>query len=77
MPSQNPKPEALARQIVQALSTLSEGRPQVWRPIGELTGAISGADEAVQVAVDQGWLVIERGHRIRLTDEGRRLTTTD
>jgi len=67
------KVEALAHQIVQALSTVTEGRPQAWRSTTALTEAIEGAEAAVQFAAGKGWLEIEGGHSICLTDEGRQV----
>ena len=61
--------EAMARQIVQALATLDERRPQ---SAIELTETIACAGAAVQLAIDRGWLLIEGSHSVYLTNEGRR-----
>ena len=64
--------EALARHLVCALYDATDGRPQVWRTLAGLgKGSESGA--AVKLAVDMGWLLIEGGHSVCLTDVGRRL----
>lgn len=64
--------EKLARHIVNSLYETTEGRPQQWRSqVGISETAETKA--AVQLAVDQGWLLIERGHSLCLTDAGRRI----
>lgn len=73
MPAQISKAETLARHIVQALSVASGGRLQAWRSILELTDTIAGAEAAVQLAAEKGWVLIEGGHSVALTDEGRKL----
>ena len=67
------KAEARAHQIVRALSTLSEGRPVAGYQLGELLKTIAGADAAIQLAADKGWVLIEGDARICLTDKGREL----
>ena len=68
MPS---KPEALALHIMRSLYDATGGRPMQWR---SLAGISDGGEtqEAVQLAVDRGWLLVEGGHSVCLTDEGRR-----
>jgi hypothetical protein len=73
MPTRIAKVETLARHIVQALALVSAGRPQVWRSVDELTDTIAGAEAAVQLAAEKGWVLIEGGHSVCLTEEGRRL----
>jgi uncharacterized protein (DUF697 family) len=71
------KAEALARHIVQALSTLSVGRPSPldWRSLCDLKHTIAGTEAAVQFAAGKGWALVEGGHSVALTDEGRKLAT--
>jgi hypothetical protein len=67
------KAEARAQQIVRALSTVSEGRSVASNQLGELMKTIAGADAAIQLAADKGWVVIDGDASICLTDEGRQL----
>ncbi len=64
--------EALARHLVRALYDATDGRPQHWRSLAGL-GKGSDSAAAVQLAIDRGWLLIEGGHSVCLTDEGRQL----
>jgi len=63
--------EALALHLVRALYESTDGRPMQWR---SLSGISEGGDsqEAVQLPVDRGWLLVEGGHSVCLMDEGRR-----
>lgn len=63
--------EKLARHIVNSLYETTEGRPQQWRSLVGISETAE-AKAAVQLAVDRGWLLIEGGHSICLTDAGRR-----
>lgn len=68
MPS---KPETLALHIMRALYDATAGRPMQWRSLAGLSD-VAETREAVQWAVDRGWLLVEGGHSVALTDEGRR-----
>lgn len=69
MPS---KTEALALHLMRALYDSTTGRPMQWRSLAGISeGGVT--QEAVQLAVDRGWLLVEGGHSVCLTDEGRRL----
>ena len=68
MPS---KPEALALHIMRALYDATAGRPMQWRSLAGISD-VAETQEAVQLAVDRGWLLVEGGHSVCLTDEGRR-----
>jgi Bacterial regulatory proteins, luxR family len=46
----------------RALYDATDGLPQQWRMLEELDGAVA-----------RGWMIVEAGHSIRLTDAGRRL----
>jgi len=63
--------ESLALHLMSALYDWTGGRPMQWR---SLAGISDGGEtqEAVQLAVDRGWLLVEGGHSVALTDEGRR-----
>lgn len=71
MPS---KTETLARHIISSLYDATGGRSQQWRSLAGISEAGETA-EAVQLAVDRGWLLIEGGHSVCLTDEGRRIAS--
>lgn len=64
--------EKTARHLVRALYNATDGRPQQWRMLAGFAG-MPEAKDAVQLAVDRGWMLIVDGHSICLTDEGRRL----
>ncbi|WP_289294539.1 hypothetical protein [uncultured Reyranella sp.] len=64
--------EKIALQVMRALFNATGGRPQQWRALAEISDTAE-AHEAVQLAVDRGWLLVEGGHSICLTDTGRRL----
>jgi len=68
MPS---KPEALALHIMRALYDATGGRPMQWRSLAGISD-VADTREAVQLAVDRGWLQVEGGHSVCLSDEGRR-----
>jgi hypothetical protein len=71
--------EELARRIVRAVLTHTDGKPQLWLPVQTATRLLVLKDDprleaALQFAVDQGWLLVEGGH-LCLRDAGRRLVT--
>jgi len=65
------KPESLALHIMRSLYDATGGRPLQWRSLAGISD-VAETREAVQHAVDHGWLLIEGGHSVCLTDEGRR-----
>lgn len=60
--------ETQAISLVRHLHSSTGGRPQQWR---SLIGLRDSTQEAVQYAVDQGWIIVEGGHSVCLTDHGR------
>lgn len=58
-----------ADRLVRALFRLTEGQPGQWRMIASL-GKV-GTAGAVDTAMWAGWIDIEGGHSVRLTDTGR------
>jgi len=64
--------EKLARHIVNSLYEATGGRPQQWRSLAGISETTE-TKAAVQLAVDRGWMLIEGGHSVCLTDAGRRL----
>jgi hypothetical protein len=67
MPSET---ESLAVQLVRALNAMPDGRPMQWRKIEQLDVATG---DAVEFAAARGWVQIEGGHSIALTEAGRLL----
>jgi hypothetical protein len=65
--------ESAAIDLVCALYNLTDGLPQQWCMLEELRGA---TNSAAIYAFTRGWIVIEGGHSICLTDPGRRLVET-
>lgn len=66
---------ALARRIVKAMQTCTSRTPQQWVPLETIAQIVMVSDaafliEALQVAVDRDWLVIEDSHGLCLTDAG-------
>lgn len=64
--------ERLARHIVQSLYDATDGRPQQWRGLAGFSDTRETSD-AVSLAVERGWLLLEGGHSVCLTDAGREL----
>ena len=62
--------ETLALHLVRVLYELSDGLPQQWRMLEKLDTATA---EAIQFAVARGWVVVQAGRLVCLTDAGRRL----
>jgi hypothetical protein len=62
--------ETLALHLVRVLYQSSDGLPQQWRMLEKLDAVTA---EAIQFAVAQGWVVVQAGRLVCLTDAGRRL----
>ncbi|KAF0104292.1 MAG: hypothetical protein FD144_1717 [Rhodospirillaceae bacterium] len=65
-------PLGLARKLRGDVYDATAGRPMQWRSLAGISD-VAETVEAVQWAVDRGWLLVEGGHSVALTDEGRRL----
>ena len=70
MPSET---ESLAVQLVRTLYHATDGRPMQWHSLEGLD--LPDAAEAVRYAVAQGWMMVQGGHSVCLTDAGRRIVT--
>jgi Mn-dependent DtxR family transcriptional regulator len=73
-----PLAQTHARAIVSLVQTHTGGRPMRWAGLAEIINRLTVKDPAVaaaavQYAIDQGWVMVEGGHSICLTDEGRKL----
>ena len=62
--------ESAALDLVRALYDLTDGLPQQWCMLEELRGV---TNSAAIYAFTRGWIFIEGGHSICLTDPGRLL----
>jgi hypothetical protein len=62
--------ESLAVQLVRALNDAPDGHTMQWRKIEHLDFATA---DAIEFAAVRGWVQIEGGHSIALTDAGRLL----
>ena len=62
--------ESLAVQLVRTLYDATGGHPMQRRMIEQLDGATA---DAVEFAAARGWVQVELGHSIALTEAGRQL----
>jgi hypothetical protein len=62
--------EMFARHLVRALYYATDGRARWWLLPANLNDV---TNEALSVAVERGWMVMDRGHSVCLTDAGRDL----
>jgi hypothetical protein len=62
--------ESLAVQLARALYDATDGLLMQWRMLEELDGATT---DAIEFAAARGWVQVEGGHRIALTEAGRQL----
>ena len=70
MPSET---ESLALSLVRAVYNATDGSPMIWRSLEGLDAPESA--DALRYAVSRGWLLMQGGHSVCLTDAGRRLVT--
>ncbi len=70
MPSET---EALSLHLVRAVYNATDGRPMQWRSLEGLD--VPETAGAVRYAVTQGWMMVQGGHSVCLTDAGRRIVT--
>ena len=62
--------ETVALHLVRALCDVTDATSQQWHRLAELDGMTT---DAIEFAVARGWVVVQAGHSICLTDAGRRL----
>ena len=62
--------EAFARHLVRALYYATDGKPVWWSLPKDLNDATR---QALEYAVDRGWLLLLGSHSVLLTDAGRDL----
>ena len=66
------KTETLAIHLIRGLYDAAEGRPTQWRSLDDLD--VPQSVEAVRYATARGWILVENGNNVCLTDAGWRLT---
>ena len=64
--------EFLALHLIRGLYDAAEGRPKQWHFLDDLD--VPQSAEAVRYATTRGWIQVESGNSVRLTDAGWRLT---
>lgn len=69
--ARRPKAAPEVQRVLQAVWRATDGRPQAWRGLDRL--GLSENSVGVRRAVIDGLLLIEGGHSVCLTDEGRRV----
>ena len=66
-----------ARAFTKALGALTERRPNQWRMIASVAQRLvvewPAAEKAALQAEAKGWLIVEAGHSVCLTEAGRKL----
>jgi len=62
--------EAMAMALVRLLHEAADGEALEWQPIRRIDDA---TEDAVALAVERGWILIDDGRRVALTQHGRRL----
>ena len=62
--------ETFARHLVRALYYATDGRARWWLLPTNLNDV---TNEALAVAVERGWMLMDRGHSVCLTDADRDL----
>jgi hypothetical protein len=64
--------ETFARQLVRALYYATDGKPCWWSLPTNLNAATR---DAIESAVDHGWILVADSHSVCLTDAGRELVS--
>jgi hypothetical protein len=65
--SMDDQSETFARHLVRALYYATDGRARWWLLPANLNDV---TNEALAVAVERGWMLMDRGHSVCLTDVG-------
>ena len=71
-PTMPRKTESLALHLIRGLYDAAERRPMQWRSLDDLD--VPQTVEAVRYATNRGWILVESGNSVCLTDAGWRLT---
>ena len=62
----------LALELIRVLYDATDRQPAQWRSLERL--GVAGSPEAVRYALTRGWLMVQDGDSVCLTDSGRALT---
>jgi hypothetical protein len=65
--------ETLALHLVRAVYNATDGQPMQWRSLEGLD--VPETNAAVRYAVTRGWMKVQGGDSVCLTDAGRRIVT--
>jgi hypothetical protein len=73
-----PRPDLLARRVVQDIMIYTRGVKMRWVPVETVARRLASNDDnaaaaALKVAEAKGWLTIKDGVSVCLTDAGRRI----
>jgi hypothetical protein len=66
--------ERFARLLVRALFYATDGKPRWWVLPANLNDV---TNEALAVAVERGWMLMDHGHSVCLTNVGRNLARVE
>ena len=72
IPAMLRKTETRAIHLIRSLYDAAEGRPNQWHSLRDLD--MPQATESVRYATSRGWIRVEGGNNLCLTDAGWRLT---
>ena len=75
MPQDKQADRMARRLLVAAQRAIAHKNPGSWVMTYDVADSLglNDVDEAVRLAAANGWLEVEGGHSVRLTDAGRRL----
>ena len=62
--------EAMALALIRLLHEATDGEAMQWQPIRRIDDA---TDDAVALAIERGWVLVDDSRCVALTDHGRRL----
>jgi hypothetical protein len=77
MAQDKPTDRTARRLLVAAQKATAHKNPGSWVMTYDVADSLglNDVDDAVRLAAAKGWLEVEGGHSVRLTDAGRRLAT--
>ncbi len=77
MPQDKQADRKARRLLVAAQKATAHKTPGSWVMTYDVADSLglNDVDDAVRLAAAKGWLEVEGGHNVRLTDAGRRLAT--
>ena len=77
MPQDKPADRKARQLLVAAQKATAHKTPGSWVTTYDVADSLglNDVNDAVRLAAAKGWLEVEGGHSVRLTDAGRRLAT--